>query len=186
MRGADKLLEKVDGVPVIRRQTRVALDCGADVIVALAPDRRKRAQAISDLPVQRLVVSDAAEGMGFTIRTAASIISPNTRAIAILPADMPEITADDLREVFAASARFPDSVVRGMSSSEVPGHPVVFPARLLPMLKELSGDEGGRSILKREKVRLVSLPADHAVTDLDTPEEWETWRDGRKLGNRVG
>ncbi len=181
MRGTDKLLEKVDGTSILRRQAKAALDCGADVIVALAPNNEKRTQTLSELPVQRVVVRNATEGMGISIRAAAATISSSTGAVAVLPADMPEITADDLRTVFDASAGFPDHVVRGMSASGVPGHPVVFPSRLLPMLTRLEGDEGGRSILSQEKIHLVPLPADHAVTDLDTPEAWEEWRASRNL-----
>jgi CTP:molybdopterin cytidylyltransferase MocA len=43
----------------------------------------------------------------------------------------------------------------------------------------LSGDEGARAILRRHPPRLLALPGRHAVTDLDTPEDWARWRAAR-------
>jgi CTP:molybdopterin cytidylyltransferase MocA len=42
----------------------------------------------------------------------------------------------------------------------------------------LHGDEGARSVLAAQasRVRLCPLPLRHAVTDLDTPEDWAQWR----------
>ncbi len=184
MRGSDKLLEEVDGVPILRRQAKTALATGAHVIVALAPNRRKRCQTLAGLRLQRIVIENAAQGMGMSIGVATAALPDSIKAVAILPADMPEITARDLGKVLAASAEFPNRVVRGMSSSGVPGHPVVFPSRLFPMLTRLRVDEGGWSILKREKVLGVALPANHALTDLDTPEAWAAWRIRRADSDR--
>ncbi len=181
MRGVDKLLENVDGMPLLRLLAKAALETGAHVIVALAPDRPKRVQALTGLRVQCIRVENASEGMGASIRTVAESLSSDTRALAVLPADMPEMASEDLCAVLAASDAHPDRIVRGMSSSGVPGHPVVFPSRLFAELAVLSGDEGGRSILEGEDVHPVPLPGMHAVTDLDTPEAWEAWRSRLKL-----
>jgi CTP:molybdopterin cytidylyltransferase MocA len=71
-----------------------------------------------------------------------------------------------------------DTVVRAASEDGQPGQPVVFPARLRPDLLALTGDAGGRDILRREEVMLVPLPGRRALTDLDTPEDFAAWRSG--------
>jgi CTP:molybdopterin cytidylyltransferase MocA len=43
----------------------------------------------------------------------------------------------------------------------------------------LNGDRGARIVLEGETVRVLPLPGRRAVTDLDTPEDWEAWRAGR-------
>jgi molybdenum cofactor cytidylyltransferase len=42
----------------------------------------------------------------------------------------------------------------------------------------LTGDTGAREVLKRhsDRVHLVPLKGDRALTDLDTPEDWAAWR----------
>ena len=175
MRGADKLLQDVAGVPVLRRQAEVAIAAGAPVFIAAAPERDLRIKALRGLAVTQVPVFDAAEGMGASIRAGVTGLPPGISGVAILPADMPEITTDDVRAVLAAFRATPDVILRGASAQGLPGHPVVFPARLFPALAQLSGDEGARGVLKGETVRLLPLPDQHAVTDLDTPEDWAEW-----------
>lgn len=174
MRGADKLLEQVEGMPLLRRQTARALETGAPVLVTLPPGRPARAMALEGLAVTAAVLADAAEGMAASIRHGAREAAG---ALMILPADMPEIDTTDMRAVLAAHAADPQAILRG-ASGPTPGHPVLFPADLRSDLAALTGDEGARSVLvrHRDRVRLVPLPARHALTDLDTPEDWAAWR----------
>ena len=71
----------------------------------------------------------------------------------------------------------PHAIHRGASNGRG-GHPVLFPADLIGELIGLRGDEGGRSVLRRHagRLRLHDLPGEAAVTDLDTPQDWEDWR----------
>jgi CTP:molybdopterin cytidylyltransferase MocA len=72
----------------------------------------------------------------------------------------------------------PDRILRGASGTK-PGHPVIFPADLAPLLQNLSGDRGAQPILAAHagRLHLVPLPGQAALTDLDTPEDWAQWRD---------
>lgn len=173
MRGADKLLQIVDGVPLIRRQALalLAADIGP-VAVTLAPDRPERDSALAGLTLQKLTVPDAAEGMSASLRAAAHW--SRGAGLMIVPADMPELTAAD----FATAARAFDAQVplRATADDGTPGHPVIFPAGLLALFANLTGDDGARAILKAHPPRLIALPGSHAVTDLDTPEAWHDWR----------
>jgi CTP:molybdopterin cytidylyltransferase MocA len=92
---------------------------------------------------------------------------------------MPEIRTEDLAALVAAfEAAGGETIVRAASEDGRPGQPVIFPARLRPELLVVTGDAGGRDILRREAVRLVPLPGRRALTDLDTPEDFAAWRSG--------
>ncbi len=175
MRGGDKLLERVDGQPLLRRQVTIALATGLPTIVTLRPDDPARQSALIGLPVQLIEVADAATGMSASLRAAARAVST---ALMILPADMPDLTEADLRTLIAAFDQDTAVIQRGASGA-TPGHPVILPAQYLTEIARLSGDEGARSILPNAPVRLVPLPEDHATTDLDTPEDWAAWRNRR-------
>ena len=176
MRGGDKLLEEVGGTALLARSAREAVATGHDVIVTLAPDRPDRLRAIEGLPVTRVMVSDASEGMGASLRAAVAA-TPDGAPLAVLLADMPEITATDIAALLRAfDAAGGDRVVRAASEDGRPGQPVIFPARLRADLLALTGDAGGRDILRREDVVLVPLPGRRALTDLDTPEDFAAWR----------
>ena len=197
MQGRDKLLEEVAGEPVLRRLARAAIDARlGPVAVTLRPHDPARRDALDGLPLCILTVPDAAEGMAASLRAGADwaagpVKTPpgdvkrgdlepgetgqGVTGLFVCPADMPEIEASD----FAALAAAFDQAgppLRAASPDGRAGHPVLFPARLLPLLGALQGDEGARSILSRHKPRLLHLADDRALIDLDTQAAWAAWR----------
>ena len=178
MRGGDKLLELVDGMALLRRQAAMAAGL-APVLVTLPPDRPVRRAALAGLDIAIATLPDAGEGMAASLRAGAR--AAGGRAVLVLPADMPDIDAADLRAMLAAHAATPAAILRGTGADGTPGHPVLIPPDLVPDLSGLTGDEGARSVLVRHRDRLrpVPLPGSHALTDLDTPEAWAAWRRGR-------
>ncbi|MDH5799009.1 MAG: nucleotidyltransferase family protein, partial [Paracoccaceae bacterium] len=172
MGGADKLLEPVDGTPLLRRQAIRALATGNPVIVTLPPDRPLRAQAIDGLPLIVVEVANAKLGMGHSLAAGVSALPADAAGVLVLPADMPDISTDDIAACLAAFSENPNKILRATNAVGAPGHPVIFPARLFSALNGLSGDEGARAVLKQEDVRPHAIPGQHALTDLDTPEDW--------------
>mgnify|MGYP000589391400 CR=1 FL=1 len=173
MRGGDKLVEIVDGLPLIRRQALALIDADiGPVAVTLPPDRPARVEALSGLTLSMLMIPDATEGMSASLRAAA--LWAEGSALLIVPADMPELTVEDFRK--AAEAFDGTAPLRATAADGTPGHPVIFPSDLLPGFSGLKGDEGARAILMLHRPRLFALPDRHATTDLDTPEAWAAWR----------
>lgn len=174
MRGGDKLLEPVAGLPLLRRQALAALKV-APVIVTLPPDRPLRRRALEGLALRQVEVADAAEGLAASIRAGVAAANDGA-ALMVMLADMPEVGAGDLAALVAAHARAPEAVIRAAGADGTPGHPALFPARMLPALAKLQGDTGARDLLRAEAPVLVPLPGRRALTDLDTPEDWAEWR----------
>lgn len=173
----DKLLETVGGQPLLARITRIALETGAAVTVALPPDRPLRHAAIAGLPVARVIVDAAKDGMAESLKAGLGAI-PAGRDVMMLLADLPEIDQADLQRMIAAHQANPDKILRATSQDGKPGHPVIFPSALRGELMELTGDAGARALLRdrANSITFIALPKDHATTDLDTPEQWESWR----------
>ncbi|MDG1336497.1 MAG: nucleotidyltransferase family protein [Tateyamaria sp.] len=179
MRGRDKLCEIIDGVPLLRRQAQIALDISTHVLVALPSRAHPRYNLLSELNVEVIEVPDAAEGIGASLRTVFEAIPMSTTHAMLLLADMPDITATDLGLIIDEIQAHPEALVwRGMTENGKPGHPIAFHRQLFDALACLSGDNGGRDIVKaaKDRVRLVCLPGQRARCDLDTPEEWAAWR----------
>ncbi|PTE23594.1 CTP--molybdopterin cytidylyltransferase [Cereibacter changlensis JA139] len=176
MRGADKLLEPVEGVPLLRLLAQRALATEVRVLVALPPDRPSRTVALEGLAVERTTVAEAAEGMAAALRVgAAAVRGP----LMVLLGDLPEITTEDLQAMLKAGRETPEAILRATSAEGQPGHPILFPPALLPELMRLTGDTGARALLAGRPLRLIALPGRHATTDLDTPEDWAVWRAAR-------
>ena len=180
MRGGDKCLEVVAGAPLLRQVALLCLSTGCPVLVALPPDRPLRAAALHGLAVTQVPVPDPALGMAASLVAGVAMV-PKGAAVLLMLADLPEMTAQDLAAVLAVQAAHPGAILRGAAADGTPGHPVLFPPDLRGELLALTGDEGARSILQRHKDRVLPVPRPdrHAVTDLDTPEDWATWRAAR-------
>ena len=181
MRGRDKLLEKIDDVPLLAQQTGRALELEVPVLVTLpndAHDARKLALAPLANPYLTLkAIPDAAEGLSGSIRHGVAWArSKAAQAVMVLLPDLPDVTATDLRTLQAAQKANSDAILRATSATGVPGHPTILPARLFDQLSMLRGDAGAKDLLQSEGYLPCPLPDSHATTDLDTPEAWEKWR----------
>lgn len=177
MRGGDKLLEPVEDQPLLRRQVLAAMTSGCPVVVTLPPNARARRAALDGLPVALEVVTEASEGLAASLRHAVSLLADGQSLGLLLP-DVPGIGAS---EILAVLDRFRDGGERrvtraGEDAGDRPGTPVFLPHTIALRLSGLTGDEGGRTVLKGEPVDLVRFPDDRALRDLDTPEDWRAWR----------
>ena len=172
MGGADKLLEPVRGVPLLRDRVTTAMATGCPVHVTLPVHSPKRRAALGGLDVALVPV----EGTGMGASLAAGIASLPAKAMSVLVvlADMPDITNADMKSVLRADDG--GEILRG-ADENTPGHPVLFPRQFFAELRMLVGDDGAKQVIKSAgKSRLIPLPDRHALTDLDTPEDWADWR----------
>ncbi|MEX0301234.1 MAG: NTP transferase domain-containing protein [Leisingera sp.] len=177
MKGRDKLMEDVSGQPLLSLMCRRAALTGLPVYVTLPSSAHPRASATGTaVPVP---VPDAQDGMSASIRRGVAALPPETEAVMILPADMPEIETQDMLHLVAHFRGETSPILRATAEDGTAGHPVLFPRRCFEALRTLTGDQGARSILKSETVQTVPLPGRHALTDLDTPEDWAAWRGSR-------
>lgn len=179
MGGRDKLLEPVPGgEALLVDRARVALATGAPVLVALPPRDAAPARwaCLEGLPLIRVVVERPERGLSASLGTAVAALPQEAAGALVMLADMPEITVGDLA---ALMAEWDGATIRRAATADgTPGNPVLFPAAELSRLAGLTGDRGARDLLQAEaeKVRLVTLPGRHALTDLDTPDDWLSWR----------
>ena len=182
MRGRDKLLERVDGAPLIATLARRALATGNPVFVALPVPTTQRFAALTGLDITPLIVPEAAEGMSGTMRGAVAGL-PDCPAFMILLGDLPEITTADMQAILQARTAHPDHLIwRGATVAGKPGHPILFDAALRANFAQLSGDGGGESLVNplRDRTHLTRFDTDRARRDLDTPEDWAAWRAGQQ------
>ncbi|SIN91315.1 nucleotidyltransferase family protein [Vannielia litorea] len=174
----DKLLEPIQGIPLLTRIADMACRVSDFVLVALPPDRPARRAAIDHTAARPLTVRGAAEGMNASLRAGLEAL-PQAPAFMLLLADLPELTEQDLRAVIASHATHPQALVwRGATEDGKPGHPVIFAAPLYEKIMQLQGDDGARAVVAAagDRVHLTPLPGQHARLDLDTPEAWAAWR----------
>lgn len=182
MGGEDKLLREAAGEPLLRRSLRHACESSAtSVSVVLPVGNEARAELVEGMDAKPVICEDWHEGMGASLRAGIAALA-GCDAVIVALADMPDLTAAHYNAMVNAFNAQPDDVrsraiLRAVSESGQPGHPVLFGADWFQELAQAQGDQGARAILQREKgfIRQVPTPGEGAVTDLDTPEAWTAW-----------
>ena len=178
MRGRDKLLEDVGGVPLLLHVASQALATGHPVFAVLPGPDHPRYDLLKDANVICFDAPESKIGLGGTMRGGVKRLPPCDAFMLVL-ADLPDLETSDFNAVFAARQASPHKRIwRGATENGKPGHPILFDKALRPEFDSLTGDSGGRPIVERyeDQTDLVLLPGNRARLDLDTPEEWAAWR----------
>lgn len=171
--GRHKLLATFDGVPLVRRTVinAVAADIGPVIVVTGHRETEVRA-ALGDLPVTFVSNPDYISGMASSLTSGLSTLDPGAGGMLVMLADMPAITAGDLRrlvDTFVAEGG--RAVVRATADGQR-GNPVILPRQTFSAVSQLVGDVGARHIVERCGLPVVDVELGAgARLDLDTPEQ---------------
>ena len=95
-------------------------------------------------------------------------------------ADQPHLTLDSVRKLVEAAGSCEQSAFSGPLAEEcsrwetlslrcgsIPGNPCMFRADLIPELMTLTGDQGGRKVLKRHYCQHVDISDEKELADVD-------------------
>lgn len=170
--GHHKLLAEFDGLPLVRRSAEVALKSGADVVVVTGYRGEEIAATLSGLNVELVHNPDFASGMASSlIAGVGSSKIQDADGILVMLADMPGLTAEDLKLLVAAFRKENgEAVVRAVSRGKR-GNPVILPRSLRDAVMRLEGDVGARHIVETSGLPVIDVDiGDAAHLDVDTPE----------------
>ena len=180
MRGSDKLLRDIDGIPLVQRTVEEALKLNFPVFVTVPTHDTERKLLILETNAVPIEVKDADLGMGHSIATGLTHITENFNfhSLAICPSDLPGLSASSLKKLMNYFIKKPDMICRPAKlGKSVMGHPVIFPKNYFEELKLIEGDLGARKILHRNEKNLNRFETDDDsyFFDLDTVEDFNNW-----------
>jgi molybdenum cofactor cytidylyltransferase len=169
----NKLLERLDGVPLVVRTVRAALASrAAPVIVVTGHEADAVTAALAGLDVRIVHNPDFADGLSASLKAGLAAVPTEADGALVTLGDMPRIEARHL-----------DRLIAGFSPKEgrgivVPvhlgkrGNPVLFARSYFPELLAIEGDTGARHIIaaSASEVAEVDLATDAIFLDIDTPE----------------
>jgi molybdenum cofactor cytidylyltransferase len=178
--GSDKLMAKMpDSRPVIAHSLEPLLSLAQNNNLPLCViTRADNGPLIDYLTTENIAYSisnDAHLGMGHSIADGVTS-NPNWQGWLIALADMPNVSMDLLDNLLAKIQENTNKVVRPLISSndkKIPAHPVYFPKRYGEALKSLTGDSGGKGIIKHQILLThieSELIVEEVMIDVDTKE----------------
>ncbi len=179
--GRAKLLLDWGGQPVIRRTVeRVAAGGVDDLIVVLGHEGKAIREALSGLPVRFVRNPSPEAGQASSIACAVSALEPGVRATLIALGDQPMLPQEVIPRLLETFRQTRKPIVAPMYRG-VQGNPVLFAAAVFPELTTLTGDRGARPVVERDPGRVAVVSFELPMPgDLDTPEEYERLRPGRR------
>lgn len=183
----NKLIVEVDGLPLIAWPVDAMLSAGIQsplVVTGFEPGAVRAALAGRDCVFSHH--ADWRIGMGASLAFGVrQVMAEEMRggvrwdAMLIGLGDLPGLRASAIEGILAAAS------AEGMQEQIViptfegrRGHPVLFGRAFWPALAALSGDEGAKGIVEAAGEAVVDVEAetDAILADLDTPEDFATWR----------
>ncbi len=175
--GGGKLLAPYRGRPLIEAALRGLRESPVDEIIVVVGAEGERLLSVSSAYGARVVENpNWSAGMSTSIKVGLSACGPDVRAAVVALADQPFVGSE-------AVARLVKAFERGarVAVATYGGHlrnPALFAREVWPLLlRELSGDEGARVIIRRYPELVTEVRCD----DVADPADVDTVEDLRRL-----
>ncbi|HTV90355.1 MAG TPA: molybdopterin-binding/glycosyltransferase family 2 protein [Stellaceae bacterium] len=183
MGGPNKLLEPLDGTPMVARTARRLLSSRARPIVAvLGNDAERVDAALGRLPVERVRNPAFADGLSTSLKCGLAALPADIDGVVVCLGDMPLIAGRDIDRLIAAFNPLEGRAIIVPMRRGKRGNPVLWAQRFLPEMAELAGDVGARHLIGEhaELVYEVEMDSDGVLVDIDTPDALAALRDRLK------
>ena len=145
-----------------------------EVIVVTGFDAEAVGRALHGLPLRLVHNPHFRRGLSTSVRVGLRAVAPGAEAACFVPCDQPLLDVATLN-LLAEARRDGNEVVVPVHSGRR-GAPVIFPRSFFSDLCALSGDEGGRQLLRGASIREVELSSEDPLLDVDTKEDLQGLR----------
>ena len=188
----NKLLEPVDGEPMVRHAVRaaaaVAGAAGGRPVVVTGHEREGVEAVLSGDDVTFAHNPDFRKGLSTSLARGVAALPGGVEGAIVCLADMPGVRAEHLerlRDAFdpGAGAAICVATRRGKR-----GNPVLFGSRFFAEMCDVEGDVGARHLIgaHADLVREVEMPDDGVLLDIDSPSALLAYRSGEGSGEGAG
>ncbi len=177
--GQPKQLLPWHGSTLVRYSAGVAYAAQLNPIVVVVGHRASDVQAqLTDVPVTCITNPAYADGQGTSVACGATwlMTQPACDAVVVMMCDQPFLTATHITDCVTAWAQHrPDVLIPRVNGTRT--NPVIWAAHTLPLLAQLSGDQGGRVLFTQGVVTPSFVDMDDApelLRDIDTTDDYTT------------
>ncbi|TCS70937.1 molybdenum cofactor cytidylyltransferase [Effusibacillus lacus] len=173
--GTCKLLLPIGEETMLRHTVKKALLTRTDgVVVVVNAEIPELANQIGDLPVVILTNQTSNGGMSSSLRFGIEYLLENSaEAAVVLLADQPEIDPSVVNRTVVRYQQTGAPVVQAVYRG-TPGHPVLFDRTVFRELQAITGDQGGREVVRKYLAARETVDETTAVPeDIDTFEDYQ-------------
>ena len=184
--GRHKLLLPLNDRPVLAHVMDAALASQARPIIVVLGHQAKQVRAqlarySTDSAITYVENPDYLQGMSTSMRMGLAYLQThsdtevaNVDSALIMLGDQPLISAHILDILIDTWHTTGQRIVAPLYDGKR-GNPTLFAASLFPELLEVTGDEGGRSVVERHRQELATIELGNAVANYDV-DTWEAYQ----------
>lgn len=169
----NKLLLKVQGVPLVRRVVDAAAASSCDGVCVVTGHEPARIEAaLSGAGVKTVHCQDYASGLSASLKSGIAALPKACDAVLVCLGDMPGVTTAHIDRLIAAYDPLERRAVCVPTFGGKRGNPVLWDRRFFSELMDLKGDVGARHLIGEHAHLLCEVPMedDGVLTDVDTPQ----------------
>jgi len=142
----------------------------AEVIVVLGYKAEEVMKRLSGKPIKVVVNPLYRKGMSTSIAAGLKFVDSQSQAVMLTLGDQPYVDSPTINRLIDAFSSDKKGIVIPTHQGQR-GHPLIFAKKYQAQLYDLSGDIGGREIIKQHPEDVLEVPVDceGIVIDIDTP-----------------
>jgi molybdenum cofactor cytidylyltransferase len=177
MGARNKLLEELQGEPIVQHVTKQALASKATRVLAVTGHQADMVRdALEGLDVAYVDNPDYGEGLSTSLRAGVRALDETIDGAIICLGDMPQVEADHLDKLIAAFAPKESRSICVPIRHGRRGNPVLWGSDFFEAMAQIRGDAGAKHLIgeHEDQVAEVDMNSDAIFVDVDTPET--LWR----------
>lgn len=174
--GEPKMSLDIGGKTLLQKTVENAISSKAEYInVVLNKDYKFLEEDLKNISTNIIWNDDSNRGMSYSIALGIRNSQHHTENIMILLADQPGITPELINRLISQHMR-KNFLITQPRYLDGPGHPVIFNKVLFDELLKVTGDKGGREIIKKfhDQRQLMDVDFNQPM-DLDTKENYQKY-----------
>lgn len=172
--GRNKLIEPVQGVPMVARAVDAALASQADPIVVVTGHQEDAVRAALGRKRKVMLVHnpDHAQGLSTSLQRGLAALPAECEGVLICLGDMPRVRAQHLDRLIEAFNPTEGRAICVPTFAGKRGNPALFARRYFAEMAGIAGDVGARHLIGEhaEAVADIEMGDDGILLDVDSPE----------------
>ncbi len=172
--GSHKLLLPLGDRPIITYIVNAAVQAPVKPVVVVLGHNARSVHAALPAGAYSVVENPGyAEGLATSLHAGILALPDTVDGVVMLLGDQPLLNSSHIAQIVRTAAQTTAPVVAATYGGRR-GHPIYFARSCFPELLQVSGDEGGRTVVDRHAAQLVAVPIDDmaASLDLDDPSDY--------------
>ncbi len=161
----------INGTPLVNHVVQeICLSRVSEVIFVYREEEVKNAVAM--LNCRWLHNAHAQRGMSESLKLGVRVSDKEADGYLFFVGDQAFLSHEIIDEIITESERFPEDIIIPRCQGKRT-NPVCFPGKYREELLEITGDEGGRQIIRKqeENLRFLEIESENFCLDLDTEED---------------